>query len=397
MMCALKQTGATLLSRLLQGIVTVPTEADRIVQNLVLDSRKVQHGDVFLACIGQSSDGRHYIDQAINQGAVAVLWDSDRTTIPIPVTWRHAPNGDRIPCIAINNLTQQVGVLADIFYQGPSKSMYTVGVTGTNGKTSTTQFIAQALAPQLKCGVIGTIGWGYPQTLQETQHTTPDGITIQHWLAQLRDDGAKAVAMEVSSHALDQARIQGVAIQCAVFTNLTHDHLDYHKDIVSYARAKQKLFAWPGLQQAVINLDDPYGKEFRQVLAPGVNVLTYGMQAGNVQPDIYADRIKLTAHGLNFHIHSPFGEGELAVPLFGRFNISNLLAALGVLLHAKVPFNSALDRLSKVVAVPGRMQLLHSTSHATVVIDYAHTPDALQQALTSLREHVQGRLWCVFG
>lgn len=397
MMSALKQISGMMLSDLLQGFVTVPAEADRSIRQLVIDSRKIQHGDVFLACTGQSSDGRHYIDQAIAQGAVAIVWDSDRTTVPIPLSWRQSPGGIRVPCLAINNLTQLVGVLADVFYQAPSKAMYMVGVTGTNGKTSTTQFIAQAFAPDIKCGVIGTLGWGYPQHLSQSQHTTPDGITTQHWLAELRDSGAQAVAMEVSSHALDQARINGVSIDCAVFTNLTHDHLDYHKDIQSYALAKQKLFVWPSLKQAVINLDDAHGRQFQKVLAPATAVLTYGMQAEHGKADLFATNIDLSASGLAFRVNTPWGDGQVSVPLFGRFNISNLLATLGVLLHAKLELQQALARLNQISPVDGRMQLLRPQQHATVVVDYAHTPDALEQALTSLRAHAQGKLWCVFG
>ncbi|MBI3562684.1 MAG: UDP-N-acetylmuramoyl-L-alanyl-D-glutamate--2,6-diaminopimelate ligase [Gammaproteobacteria bacterium] len=396
-MCALKQTDSLLLSELLQGIVTVPTEMDRVVQQLVLDSRKVQHGDVFLACTGQHADGRHYIDQAITQGAAAVLWDSDRTTLSIALSWRASPGGARVPCIAINNLTQLVGTFADRLYNGPSKSMYMVGVTGTNGKTSTTQFIAQALADNDHCGVIGTLGWGFPGALQVSQHTTPDGITTQHWLAQLRAQGAKVVAMEVSSHALDQARINGVSIDCAVFTNLTHDHLDYHKNFASYARAKQKLFHWPGLRQAVINTDDPQGRIFHQALKPDVAVLTYGMNAQSQRPDLFADMVELSSHGIAFRVCSVYGEDRLRLPLYGKFNVSNVLATLGVLLHHKLPWSAALTALTQLQPVAGRMQLLRSPRHATVVVDYAHTPDALLQALTSLRGHAQGKLWCVFG
>lgn len=397
MMAALKQRGTMMLSDLLHDIVSVAAEADCAVQRLVLDSRKIQHGDVFLACIGQAADGRHYIEQAITQGAIAVLWDSDRTTVPIPLSWRYTPGGVRIPCIAINNLTQLVGVLADRLYHAPSKSMYMVGITGTNGKTSTAQFIARSLAPAGKCGVIGTLGWGYVDQLHESQHTTPDGVTLQQWLAELRDSGATAIAMEVSSHALDQGRINGVSIDCAVFTNITHDHLDYHKTLASYAQAKQKLFSWPTLKHAVVNTDDAYGRDFLHAMPATVRVLTYGMLAQPLQPDIFADEIRLDAGGLAFHVTTPLGEGRIAVPLFGRFNVSNLLAALGVLLHRQVPCADAIQRLSQLVPVTGRMQLIRAQRHATVVIDYAHTPDALQQALTSLRAHVQGTLWCLFG
>jgi UDP-N-acetylmuramoyl-L-alanyl-D-glutamate--2,6-diaminopimelate ligase len=397
MMSVLKQKTGMTLSKLLQGIALLSPDAERVMGKLVLDSRRVQPGDVFLACIGQTNDGRHYIEQAITQGAVAILWDSDRTTVPIPLSWRNSPAGQRIPCVAISNLTQQVGVLADRYYQSPSKSMYMVGVTGTNGKTSTTQFIAQALNQITRCGVIGTLGWGYPKQLHATQHTTPDGITTQAWLANMRDEGAKVVAMEVSSHALDQQRINGVSLDCAVFTNLTHDHLDYHQDMASYAQAKEKLFLWPTLQHAVINIDDAHGARLQRLIADKVKVLSYGMSNQEQKPDIFASKIQCHAAGMRCHVTTPFGEGELSLPLYGRFNISNILATLGVLLHYQIRLSNALSYLSQVSPVAGRMQMVTSSRHAAIVIDYAHTPDALAQALDGLREHVRGQLWCVFG
>lgn len=396
-MSALKQKISMTLSQLLHGFMPLPPEADCVIGNLILDSRKVQHGDVFLACIGQINDGRHYIEQAITQGARAVLWDSDRTTVPIPLSWRNSPSGQRIPCVALNNLTQLVGVLADRYYQNPSKSMYMVGVTGTNGKTSTTHFIAQAFNQVTRCGVIGTLGWGYPGQLHESQHTTPDGVTTQTWLANLRHDKAKMVAMEVSSHALDQQRIKGVSLDCAVFTNLTHDHLDYHKDMASYAQAKEKLFSWPTLQHAVINLDDPHGASLRRLIAENVKVLSYGIITQLEKPDIFASNIQYSSSGMRCHVTTPSGEGDLSLPLYGRFNISNILAALGVLLHNKIRLSNALSYLSQVSPVAGRMQMVTSNRHAAIVIDYAHTPDALAQALDALRDHVRGQLWCVFG
>ncbi len=397
MMSAPKQKVSMTLGQLLNGFASLSPEADRVIGHLILDSRKVQHGDVFLACIGQTSDGRHYIEQAITRGAIAVLWDSDRTTVPIPLSWRNSPSGQRIPCVALNNLTQLVGVLADRYYQHPSKSMYLVGVTGTNGKTSTTHFIAQALNQVTRCGVIGTLGWGYPGELHVSQHTTPDGVTTQEWLASLRDSSAKVVAMEVSSHALDQQRINGVSLDCAVFTNLTHDHLDYHKDMASYAHAKNKLFSWPTLQHAVINVDDAHGATLRQLIADDVKVLTYGISTQLEKPDIFSTNIQYYASGMRCHVTTPFGEGDLSLPLYGRFNISNILAALGVLLHHKIRLSNALSYLSQVSPVAGRMQMVTSSRHAAIVIDYAHTPDALAQALDALRDHVRGQLWCVFG
>jgi UDP-N-acetylmuramoyl-L-alanyl-D-glutamate--2,6-diaminopimelate ligase len=397
MMAALKKLSGIALDELLQGMVDLAERMPCTIQRLVLDSRMVQAGDLFIAVPGHQSDGRKFIDDAIANGAMAVLWQSEQQTMPIPVSWRSAPDKRDVPVIAVNNLKDKVGVLADRFYQQPSKSMYTVGVTGTNGKTSCTQFIAQAMAPFNRCGVIGTMGWGLPDELQASSHTTPDAITCHAWLADMCESGVGAVAMEVSSHALDQGRVNGIHFNCAVFTNLSHEHLDYHGDMQTYANAKARLFKWQDLGECIINIDDVFGRELAEKIRGNKKVVTYGLDTVSSMPDIYADEITLHKNGITATIHSAANKAVLNSPLYGRFNLYNLLATFGVLLHAGVDFDQAMQRLASIQSISGRMQVLHKPGHPTIIVDYAHTPDALQQALEALKAHEFGQTWCVFG
>ncbi len=397
MMAALNKLTGIALDELVQGMVDLAERIPCTIQRLVLDSRMVQAGDLFIAVPGHQSDGRKFIDDAIAKGATAVLWQSEQQTMPIPVSWRSAPDKRDVPVIAVNNLKDKVGVLADRFYQQPSKSMYTVGVTGTNGKTSCTQFIAQAMTPSKKCGVIGTMGWGLPDELHASNHTTPDAITCHAWLADMHEAGADAVAMEVSSHALDQGRVNGIHFDCAVFTNLSHEHLDYHGDMQTYASAKARLFNWQDLGECIINIDDVFGRELVEKINSSKQVVTYGLDLSSTIPDIYADQIKLQQHGITATIHYGANNAVLNSPLYGRFNLYNLLATLGVLLHAGVDFDQAMQRLGRIESINGRMQVLRKPGHPTVIVDYAHTPDALQQALEALKAHEFGQTWCVFG
>lgn len=397
MMAALNKLPGVALDELLKGLVELAEKIPCTIQRLVLDSRIVQPGDLFIAVPGHHSDGRKFIDAAIAGGATAVLWQSEQQTMPIPINWRSTPGRQDVPVIAVNNLKDKVGVLADRFYQQPSKSMYTVGVTGTNGKTSCTQFIAQAMMPFSKCGVIGTMGWGLPAELQASNHTTPDAITCHAWLADMRDAGAAAVAMEVSSHALDQGRVSGIHFDCAVFTNLSHEHLDYHGDMQSYAAAKARLFKWDDLGECIINTDDAFGRELVEQIRDSKQIVTYGLDLTAGLPDIYADAITFHQKGISATIHAGTNTGVLNSQLYGRFNIHNLLATLGVLLHAGVDFAQAIQRLASIESITGRMQVLRKQGHPAVIIDYAHTPDALQQALQALKAHSFGEIWCVFG
>ncbi|MBI1422752.1 MAG: UDP-N-acetylmuramoyl-L-alanyl-D-glutamate--2,6-diaminopimelate ligase [Gammaproteobacteria bacterium] len=386
-----------LLSDLLRGFVDYVARQDCNILRLMLDSRQVMPGDLFIAIPGKTVDGRKYIDDAIARGAAAVIWQSDSGSEPIPIHWRTSASGEPLPMIAIDNLIHKVGVLADRFYAGPSKSLYTIGITGTNGKTSTSQFIAQALDATKHCGVIGTMGWGYLDALQAATHTTPDAITCHRQLAELRDSGAEAVAMEVSSHALDQGRVGGVHFDCAVFTNLTHDHLDYHGNMQAYADAKTRLFHWPRVRTHIINQDDAYGRELIAKHPADVDLLRYGLDKFHGIPELYAENISYHHTGMSMQLHTPYGSGELNVGLFGEFNVYNLLATMGVLLDAGLSVELALQRLQQVRPIGGRMQVMHEPGRPLVIIDYAHTPDALQQVLSSTRQHRFGKLWLVFG
>ena len=385
------------LSALLRGFVDFIARQDFVIQRLTLDSRTIVRGDLFIAIPGKTVDGRRYIDDAIARGATAVVWQSEAGSQPIPISWRTSASGEPLPVIAIDNLTHKVGVLADRFYQSPTKSLYTVGITGTNGKTSVSQFIAQALGETKPCGVIGTMGWGFLQQLRTSAHTTPDAVTCHRQLAELRDSGARAVAMEVSSHALDQGRVSGVHFDCAVFTNLTHDHLDYHGDMQAYADAKARLFNWPELKSQIINQDDAYGRSLIEQRSAHVNLLRYGLDKFHGMPELFADAIRYHSDGMSFQLHTPYGSGQLDLQLFGEFNVYNLLATSGVLLEAGVPFDTALQRLQQLKPIGGRMQVMHASDKPIVIIDYAHTPDALQQILSATRQHNFGKLWLVFG
>lgn len=397
MMTADIRMPSMLLSDLLHGLVDYVSREEIAIERLVLDSRQVQAGDLFIAIPGWTVDGRKFIDDAIARGAVAVVWHSDPGSEPIPIHWRTSLHGGALPVIAIENLNLKVGVIADRFYAAPSNSLYTIGITGTNGKTSTCQFIAQALNESRTCGVMGTMGWGFLPDLHEASHTTPDAISCHRQLAVMRDQDAGAVAMEVSSHALDQGRVGGVHFDCAVFTNLTHDHLDYHGNMQSYADAKARLFHWPDLQCQVINQDDAYGRELIAQCSSQCKLYTYGIDQYNGKPDIYADEIRYHRQGISMRVHTPQGVGHLDVRLFGQFNIYNLLATLGVLLDARLDFETTLERLSRLKPVSGRMQVMIADEQPVVIVDYAHTPDALQQILSAARQHEFGRLWLVFG
>jgi UDP-N-acetylmuramoyl-L-alanyl-D-glutamate--2,6-diaminopimelate ligase len=392
------------LSVLLAGYAVVNEADDRDIYGLSMDSRKVQAGDLFLACTGQQArHGHEFIADAIQAGAVAVAYALDgdigneaRVEIPdVPV---------KVPAFGIAQLGQQAGVIAARFYDYPSRDLFVVGITGTNGKTSCSQFIAQALNEDAPAGVIGTLGNGLYGKLQETSHTTPDAISLHGLLAEMRTAGATSVAMEVSSHALEQGRVNGVVFDAAVFTNLSRDHLDYHGDMVSYGRAKQRLFTMPELRYAIINADDSFGRELLRSLPANVAAIAYALGAMDDGEDVGCKQVvrgTLLSQGLDgliLQVTSPWGEARFTTRLLGRFNASNLLAVLATLVVSGVPFDAAIEKMSRLQPVPGRMEC-YGGRHGKplVVVDYAHTPDALKQVLQSLREHCQNDLWVVFG
>ncbi|QDQ26740.1 UDP-N-acetylmuramoyl-L-alanyl-D-glutamate--2,6-diaminopimelate ligase [Chitinimonas arctica] len=355
-------------------------------RRLVADSRRIQPGDIFLAYRGDTSDGRRHIAAAIAAGAGAVLWEAE------DYAWVEDPG---FPNLAIPQLRAQTGLIASHLLGDPSRAMACVAVTGTNGKTSCAHWLAQAfILLGGKPALIGTLGYGLLGQLGDASHTTPEAAQLQALIAEFKAAGASHLCMEVSSHALDQGRAHGVAFDVAVFTNLSRDHLDYHGSMAAYAEAKQKLFDWEGLRAAVINADDAFGAELLRTLPAGL-ALGYGLEAGELR----AVEIQTSLAGIRMRINSPWGDAELNSPLLGRFNASNLLACLGVLLRLDVPMNDAVAVLGRIESAKGRMQRLGGGDKPLVVVDYAHTPDALEKALSTLREAMPARrrLFCVFG
>ncbi len=306
-----------------------------------------------------------------------------------------------MPNAGVKDLKSRAGFLAHDFYGRPSDAMWVCGVTGTNGKTSCSQWLAHVLSlKEIKTGVIGTLGSGFQPALNPVENTTPDALELHRLLAEFRSAGASAVAMEVSSHGLDQGRVNGVAFDCALFTNLTHDHLDYHGTLTAYAEAKARLFDAPDLGAAVLNLDDPFGVELvRRLAARGVRTIGYGISpsgkiSGNAEEFVCASE----PESGSIRINSSWGEARVALPQLGRFNAANALGVLGCLVAKGIAFDEAAKLLESLPQVPGRMQQIGD--RPLVVIDYAHTPDALDKVLSALKPVAQargGRLVAVFG
>jgi UDP-N-acetylmuramyl-tripeptide synthetase len=370
--------------------MTILNTLHQTFTSITADSRQVKAGALFLAYPGAVSDGRDYIPQAIQAGANAVVWDDAQ------FTWRAEW---QVKNLAIKDLKRQAGLVAAEFYHRPSSRLMVIGVTGTNGKTSVSQWIAQCLTSLgKKTAVLGTIGNGFLEAQTEAVNTTPDAILLQAMLADYAEQQAEAVVMEVSSHGLDQGRVNGVEFDVAVLTNLSRDHLDYHGNMEAYAAAKQKLFMWDGLQTSIVNADDVFGRELAITLKTQHKpCLTYGFDATAAHVDISASDLKLHDSGLSMHVQTPQGIAILAAPVLGRFNAYNVLAVLSTLLATKVALPEAIDAIAQIKPVLGRMQQFGGGNLPLVVVDYAHTPDALEKVLTTLREQVQGQLMCVFG
>ncbi len=379
----------TTLGRLLEGIVDAGALAELPVRGLALDSRQVEPGALFIALRGSRGHGVEHGAAAAAAGAVAMLYEAPAEVARV-----------ELPAIGVPGLRAELGEIANRYYGDPSAGMTVIGVTGTNGKTSTVQLLAQALADAgMVVGTIGTLGAGLVGALEAGERTTPDVLSTHGLIAALRERGATHLAMEVSSHALDQGRVDGVAFDLAVFTNLTRDHLDYHGSMHAYGAAKQRLFDWPGLGGAVVNRDDAFGRELlaRPGSAPAQRRLSYSA-AGDAAAELRASAIRTSASGIAFELATPWGSAAVESRLLGRFNVENLLAVAGCLglLGWTLPRIAA--ALARLTPIAGRMNRLGGDgARPLVVIDYAHTPDALEQALANLRAHTTGRLWCVFG
>jgi UDP-N-acetylmuramoyl-L-alanyl-D-glutamate--2,6-diaminopimelate ligase len=355
------------------------------VRELVNDSRRAGPGTVFAAYPGESRDGRDFIAQAVANRVDGVLWEADH------YQWDPALP---VPNAGVRGLRARIGEIAAQVYGDPSRQLHMVGITGTNGKTSVAHWVAQAMTRLgRRTAVVGTAGNGFPGSLTTALNTTPDPIELQQRLAHYRQQGALGCAMEVSSHGLVQGRVNSTRFDVAVLTNLSRDHLDYHGSMENYAAAKARLFNWPGLQWAVLNLDDDFGRRLEAETRPA-RMAGYGFQRGAV----VGQELALSQDGLRMRVRSDWGDGEVHAPLLGRFNASNLLAVLTTLLVSDVGLADACAALSHIVPPPGRMQTLGGGDQPLVVVDYAHTPDALEKALAALREVVaDGRLVCVFG
>jgi len=387
-----------LLSDLLAGIVDVAEFGRVVVSGITLDSRDVAPGDLFLAVSGFDVHGMRFFEHAVEAGAVAVLAEpaGDWDRVRLAQLMATSP----VPLFMVSDLARKAGILASRFFGQPAHSMRIVGVTGTNGKTSVTHFLASALSAKIHAGIIGTLGNGIPGKLQAATHTTPDAVAVQAELARQQQLGVKAVAMEVSSHALDQGRVAGLPFHTAVFTNLSRDHQDYHGSMQAYAEAKAKLFQRSGLMLAVLNVDDPVGAHLlNEVSQRAMTVACSTTSSIHALADrfVRARAIKTEPSGIQISFDSSWGSGDIRSPLLGRFNAENLLLTLGVLLAWDMSFSAALDALEALQPVDGRMSVTGGGGKPRVVVDYAHTPDALEKVLSSLREHVRGRLVCVFG
>ena len=376
-----------------------------LTAHLKLDSRDIEPGDVFVACPGLSSDGRLYIDKALALGASAVLFDA-----PATEALQNAASGT--PMLPVTGLRALLGELADTWYGRPSAALAVVAVTGTNGKTSSVQWIAHALSRNDKpCGTIGTLGAVLPdgRTLGGDL-TTPDVLTVHRTLAAMRDAGAQAVAMEASSIGIEQGRLDGVRVALAAFTNLTRDHLDYHGTMERYEAAKARLFQWPGLTAAVVNADDEAGRRLLASLPQGMATMGYSLSdSPDIPAAMRARDLQATSQGQIFTLVSPHGEAQIVTRLLGAHNVSNLLLVAGVLYKLGLPFAQIARELAATDPVDGRLQTVEPIAvspqssagrGALVVVDYAHTPDALSRALTALRPVAiarSGRLICLFG
>jgi len=388
-----------LLAELTAGVVKAPAEI-RIL-DIALDSREVRPGALFLACKGITRHGLEFAEQAITQGARAVLYEEGDT--------QHSPplGSSEVFVAGVPQLSRHVGTIADRFFGSPSRDLRVIGVTGTNGKTTCAYLIAQAFA---LCGwpasYIGTLGHGMPGNLTPSSHTTSDAVSVHRWLAGMRDEGITCVSLEVSSHALDQSRVDGVRFNTAAFTNLTHDHLDYHGTMEAYGGAKSKLFARETLEVRVINVDDAFGEKLATQVAPGRLVVTSRAEtlvvpatdAFRATQYLQAVDVRSLPGALSIEIQSSWGPATFTMPFIGEFNVENVLTVLGVLLSANVSLSEAVKVLSQCSAPPGRMEVINGGADKVMaIVDYAHSPDALGKALRVTRAHCSGKLRVVFG
>tara|TARA_R110000772_G_scaffold254855_1_gene370879 strand:- start:1762 stop:3294 length:1533 start_codon:yes stop_codon:yes gene_type:complete len=386
------------LSRLLETEISVPESMDMVLTGIELDSRNIDRGDLFIACKGANFDGHDFVSEVIAKGAAAVLVEKGDL-------WQEISQENNVPIIPVQNLASRISHIAAIFFNKPADHFALVGVTGTNGKTSVCQFYAESISRLGHiCGTSGTLGYGiYGNDLEvnaaSTPATTPDPITVQRIFSEMLQQKADAMVMEVSSHGLKQGRVCINEFNIAVFTNLSRDHLDYHNSMQAYGEAKLKLFNGSRLGAAVLNMDDMFTATILNSLSRQVKIYTYSLS--NPQADVYPEAIEFKRKGFSLSLSTPWGKGRLDTGLLGSFNVSNLLAVLTAVMATEIhqdrmDFQQVLKAVAKVSPVKGRMELIGDFP-VSVVVDYAHTPDALENSLQALHEHFKGKIWCVFG
>ncbi len=377
-----------LLQELLDEMATV--DKNLVVTGVSLDSRTVVDGNVFIALSGSKQHGLIHAEQAIQNGASVIVFE------PTEMTGQLIEKITAVPVIAIDDLSAKLGEIAARFYGHPSTRSNVIGITGTNGKTSCSQFLSQTLE---HCGIIGTLGWGKPGDLSKTLNTTPDALAIQYILAELIEDGNDTVAMEVSSHGLEQGRVNSVNFKGAVFTNISRDHLDYHGTMDAYLQAKLSLLTKPGLRFVVVNLDDAYSEQIISAIPNSVDIWAVSAKGLSIKSGqtVTAEKIDHPAGGIAFDVRWQNEVQHVNVPLYGDFNIENVLMVLAALLAMGISLAEACKRLCRVKPVAGRMERFGGHQDPLVFVDYAHTPDALDKVLSSLRKHCQQTLWVVFG
>ncbi len=374
------------LADLLQGLADAPPIP---VHGIGSDSRRLDEGYLFLAVQGLTSHGLDFLAEALEAGVSAVAWDASTGT---------APRDVGIPVIAVDKLASRLGEIASRFYGRPSEQLEVIGVTGTNGKTTVAWMIAQA-ADILgeECAYLGTLGYGLRELQGGEGMTTPAAVELHERLAAFLAQGARYAAVEVSSHALKQGRVDGVRIDTAIFTNLSRDHLDYHESMADYFAAKVRLFTDCGPRHRLVNLDCDYGMRLASMCGPDVvTVSTNFDRVANGRPYLFVRSVVASEEGFDIGFNSSWGSSRFTLPLPGEFNVANAAIVLALLLMKGVALESACDAMSKLSAPPGRMQRVARDGPA-VFVDYAHTPEALESALKALRAHCRGRLWCVFG
>ncbi len=399
MMAAAKQQHDNMtLRELLEGFCITEYLPEAEVCGLTLDSRKVKPGYIFVAVEGRFDHGLAYAEAAVDRGAVAILCDADFDQYCQQIL---SSLMTKVMCVPVKNLQRKLAEIAARYYSYPEAEMSVIGVTGTDGKTSVSHFVAQAMYAQDRpSAVIGTLGNGIINQLEEATHTTPDVISVHEMLSSFYQQGVRSVAMEVSSHGLDQGRVEAVGFDIAILTNLSRDHLDYHGDIAAYRQAKKKLFTESASHCQVLNIDDGFGEELFEELKNSRPIWLYGKNKQKAEQSKYyacAENIETHAHGTGFKLHSSAGNAEVELALIGEFNVYNALACCCVLLQSGLELKEVVRRLEKLHTVAGRMELVSRPGKAAVVVDYAHTPEALSQALVNVRKHATGKLICVFG